>query len=585
MEKEPLLFVWKYIKIFKWYFLTTFVILIAGQICGQFYPYFLAKIYDTAAGKTADVNYWGDIITYTWIGFSLGLAKVLCVEATMFIWARFFPETRTLVIRDTFDYVNRHSIAYFNQEMSGNISAKVQQLDSGVTEFFGAFMNSSASVIFIIVTMAILSSISLYFMAALVIWLLLIFIAGVKLGKLRSLLSKESSEKLSKTNGMIVDSLTNYSEIKSFANFKFERLNLLKQLRSLRKTEYKEQRIKAWIHLSQNLIMVFSMLAFMFVSIALFKQRLIDTTQFIFANSLFAMLSNTIFEISWVYNNLARVYGQVHSALKTLAVPPEIVDAPQAKQLKIRQASISFENVCFAFKGKDCLFENLNLEIKAGEKVGLIGTSGAGKTTFIKLLARYFDVTSGSIKINGEDIRNFTQDSLHKHISTIPQDVCLFNRSLFDNIHYGKTNASEEQVYKAAQKASADGFIRSFPKGYQTVVGERGVVLSGGERQRIAIARAILKNAPILIFDEATSALDSESEQHIQKSLTQLMKNKTVIAIAHRLSTLREMDRILVFDKGKIVEAGTHTALLRKKGVYAKLYKMQADGFVGVTSY
>lgn len=227
------------------------------------------------------------------------------------------------------------------------------------------------------------------------------------------------------------------------------------------------------------------------------------------------------------------------------------------------------------------MFDNINVSVRPGEKIGLVGHSGAGKSTFVKLLARYFDISSGAIKINGIDIREITQDSLHRLISTIPQDVCLFNRTLFENIKYGRTNAAEEDVCQAAEKAGADVFIKAFPKAYMTKVGERGVVLSGGERQRIAIARAILKNAPILIFDEATSALDSESEKHIQKSLSALMKDKTVIAVAHRLSTLREMDRILVLDKGKIVEEGTHLGLLRKKGMYYKLYNMQADGFVG----
>jgi ATP-binding cassette subfamily B protein len=206
--------------------------------------------------------------------------------------------------------------------------------------------------------------------------------------------------------------------------------------------------------------------------------------------------------------------------------------------------------------------------------------SGSGKSTLIKLPLRYFDIQSGSISINEKDIRDVTQDSLHRLISSIPQDVCLFNRTLMENIKYGRTNAAEEEVVMAAKKASADEFITALPKGYQTKVGERGVILSGGERQRIAIARAILKNAPILVFDEATSALDSQSEKHIQKSLSKLMKNKTVIAIAHRLSTLREMDRILVMEKGEIVEQGTHEALLRKRGIYAKLYKMQSDGFM-----
>ena len=231
--------------------------------------------------------------------------------------------------------------------------------------------------------------------------------------------------------------------------------------------------------------------------------------------------------------------------------------------------------------GNHEVLKDIDFSIEKGEVICIIGSSGSGKSTFVKLISRYYDVNGGRITINGFDIRGVTQNSLHKNISVIPQDVCLFNRTLMENIRYGDTDAGEEKVVAAAKKACADNFIRSFPDGYQTKVGDRGVILSGGERQRIAIARAILKNAPILIFDEATSALDSQSERHIQKSLSNLMKGKTVLAIAHRLSTLREMDRILVFDKGRIIESGSHEELLAKKGLYFKLYNMQADGFVG----
>lgn len=557
-----------------------FILLVIGQSCGQFYPYYLAKIYDTAAGKTGSPSYWHDIILFTWIVFALATLRSIFIESTMFIASHFFPQARTLVIRDAFDYVNKHSIAFFNQEMSGNISNKVHQLDGGVNEFFSNIMNSSYSIVFIAINIVILSVINSYFLLTLIIWLLLISWMGVKLGKIRAVLSKETSKRQSIANGMIVDSLANYSEIKSFANFKFERLNLLKYLRILRRAETKEQKIKAWIHMVQNLIMVFSILGFMFVSIWVFKQQLINTTEFIYANTLFAMLSESIFGITWIYNNLSRTYGQLNSALETIAIEPEITDSPSARKLDIKKAAVSFDKVGFSYNGKRRIFNNLNVEIKAGEKVGLVGMSGSGKSTFIKLLARYFDVKSGAVKINGIDIREVTQDSLHKHISTIPQDISLFNRTLFENIKYGRTSATDEEVMYAARQAYADKFIEAFPDGYQTKVGDRGVVLSGGERQRIAIARAILKNAPILIFDEATSALDSDSETHIQKSLNNLMKNKTVIAIAHRLSTLREMDRILVFENGRIIEEGTHLTLLRKKGAYYKLYKMQVDGFM-----
>ena len=580
MEKTPFRYLWHYIRIFKLLVVSVLALNFLSQLCGQVYPLYLAKIYSTAAGEVGTPDYWDKIVGFALAAFVLGLGKVIFFDVTMFIAARILPQVRTLVIRDSFDYVNRHSIAYFTQEMSGNISNKVTQLNTGVLDGFNEFMMSTSMVMYVLIAIGILSFMNVWFFAAMMLWLTLIVLVSWKLGQKRSALSRETSRRQSLANGVIVDSLANYSEIKSFANFRFERLNLIKHLRILRRAENVEQKAKAWIHLTQNLFAVVSMLGFMFLSIWIFRRGAIDTTGFIYANSLFAMIAGMVFQLTWVYSNIMRIHGQLKSALDTLAVEPGLKDRPNAADLRAVKAEIEFDGVSFAYAGRENLFENLNLTIKAGEKVGLVGHSGSGKSTFIKLIARYYDTTAGSIKVNGTDIRDVRQDSLHRLISAIPQDVCLFNRSLFDNIRYGRTNATEEEIYLAARQAGADEFIRAFPGGYQTKVGDRGVVLSGGERQRIAIARAILKNAPILVFDEATSALDSQSEKHIQKSLVRLMKNKTVIAIAHRLSTLREMDRILVFDKGRIVEQGTHLSLLRKKGLYYKLYNMQVDGFM-----
>lgn len=584
MEKSAFRFVWHYIKIFKWMLILMIGLLVAGQTGRQFSPYYLSRLYDAVSTYKNTPQLWHEIIFYISMAFAMLLCGQVISGVSFFMMSKIVPQLRTLVIRDVFDYVNRHSIAFFSEEMAGNISNKVQQLQNGVCDLTERSLDASWGLLYTIVGLVILSSVSLWLTPVFALWTFIVVSLGFYLGKKINTLSKATGDEQSRANGMIVDSIANYSEIKSFANFRFERLNLLKALRLLRKTENKELFGQAVIYLIQHMTVILSLFAFMFYSIWLFKHELLSAVDFIFVNTLFATMGGTIFNITWSYNGLLRIFGKIESALNTLAVEPEIVDTPGAKKLHVRKAAIRFENVSFAYKARQRIFDKLNLEIKPGEKIGLVGTSGAGKSTFIKLLSRYFDVTAGGILINGKDIRGFTQDSLHKNIAVIPQDVCLFNRSLYDNIRYGRTSASREEILRAAKKASADKFISKFPQGYDTKVGERGVVLSGGERQRIAIARAILKNAPILIFDEATSALDSESERHIQKSLSHLMKGKTVIAIAHRLSTLREMDRIIVLEKGKIVEEGTHNSLLRKKGVYAKLYKMQADGFVGTES-
>jgi len=281
---------------------------------------------------------------------------------------------------------------------------------------------------------------------------------------------------------------------------------------------------------------------------------------------------------------LSESYGYLNDSLSTLIKPHHVDNKEDAHKLVVSNGEIAFRDVCFDYgaeaEGRP-VFENLNIVIPAGQRVGLMGSSGAGKSSFVNLIQRFFDVNSGAIEIDGVDIRDVTQRSLRQSIAIIPQDTALFHRTIMENIRYGRLDASDEEVIVAAERAYAINFINELPDGFDTMVGERGVKLSGGQRQRIAIARAILKDAPILILDEATSALDSESEKLLQASLESLMAGKTVIAVAHRLSTINTMDRLLVMDAGRIVEDGTHDELLSNdRGIYARLWGMQSGGFI-----
>jgi len=291
-------------------------------------------------------------------------------------------------------------------------------------------------------------------------------------------------------------------------------------------------------------------------------------------------IAESIFNLGEEILRFAKEAGSCRQALNIIVEPHEIQDKPNAHELNVTQGKIVFDQVQFQYQGTDPLFENKTVTIEPGQKVGLVGHSGSGKSTFVNLILRLFDVSQGRILIDGQDIKEVTQTSLRKNIGMIPQDPSLFHRTLFENIQYGRVDASAEEVINAAKNAHAHEFIENLAQGYDSLVGERGVKLSGGQRQRIAIARAFLKNAPILILDEATSQLDSVTEQYIQESLWELMQNKTTIVIAHRLSTLLNMDRILVFNKGKIVEDGTHQELLAKNGMYATLWKAQVGGFL-----
>ena len=276
-------------------------------------------------------------------------------------------------------------------------------------------------------------------------------------------------------------------------------------------------------------------------------------------------------------NKFMEAAGKLEEGLEEIFISHEIKDLPNAKKVDIKEGKIVFDRVNFHYKDdkKNTVFQDLSLTIPAGQKVGLVGESGAGKSTFVSLLLRFMDVESGAIRVDRYNIKKIKQDDLRRAIAYVPQDALLFHRSLVDNIKYSHPKASKKEVEQAAKRAYALDFINSFPRGFKTLVGERGVKLSGGQKQRVMIARAMLKKSPILVLDEATSALDSQAERKIQKALETLMKNRTTIAIAHRLSTLKQMDRIIVFDGGKIVEDGTHDELVKKKGKYYQLWKWQ----------
>ena len=553
---------------------------LAARGISQAGSYVMAKIFSFAGASFDNPVYYETLLKLLLLCCGLELFGHLFQTMSIWFGCRLIPFIRSIVIKDVFEYVNRHSISYFVNEMTGNISNKFNQLQNGMVEFFMQSRNILFDGCYLIVNLAILAWMSWVLGATIIAWVFLMFFVGRHFGRKRAELSRRTSLQQSRSNAVIVDSIANYSEIKSFANYKYERLNLIKTLRLWRQAESNEQKQKMMINFWLGMVAVCSELFFMILSLGLFYWNKLDMVGFFFILTIFHRLSGIAFGVTWNVNNMSRIVGQIDSALETLSVEPELKDSPKAETINAKKAQIEFENVCFSYSHEQPILNDFNLKIKAGEKVGIVGSSGAGKSTLIKLAARYFDVQKGSIKLNGKDIRNITQESLHRMIATIPQDVCLFNRSLMENIRYGKTNASDENVKKAAAQAFADKFIEKFPEKYETKVGDRGVVLSGGERQRIAIARAILKNAPILIFDEATSSLDSESEKYIQESLKTLMKGKTVIAIAHRLSTLREMDRIIVLENGKIIEQGSHLSLLRKKGRYAELFKMQTDGYI-----
>ena len=488
-------------------------------------------------------------------------------------------------------YVLRQSMDFFHNDFAGRIATKVMQTALGVRD---AVMKFTEVMVYV----------SVYFTGALLLvatsdrWLmlpLLIWLAGYaaacwyfvpKLGKL----SADQADMRSLVTGRVVDSYTNIPTVKLFAHADREDTYAKEGMGWMLDAVNRSMRMSTLMTSTLQLlsgVLIFSMSA---MSIWLWHQGAITTGAIAFAIGLTLRIKAMSQWIIWEVAGLFEDVGVIQDGIETIARDRTIMDAEGAKALAVTQGAIAFENVTFnygkAITAKDKpVLADLSLSIAPGEKVGLVGRSGAGKSTLTNLLLRFYDIEKGRILIDGQDIAQVTQDSLRAAIGVVTQDTSLLHRSVIDNIRYGKPDASMAEIEAAARKAHADEFIASLvdPKGrrgYEAHVGERGVKLSGGQRQRIAIARVLLKNAPILVLDEATSALDSEVEQAIQENLYQLMEGKTVIAVAHRLSTIAAMDRLVIMDKGVIVEDGSHRELLEKGGLYASLWQRQSGGFL-----
>jgi len=377
-----------------------------------------------------------------------------------------------------------------------------------------------------------------------------------------------------------VDSISNIVNIRLFSRHNYENKTINKTIAD---TVQKDRDMLTKI-IQMRICWDISIVALLGINLwmlgKMYSQGLVTVGDFSFIIALSISILWNLWFIAGQFVSFSEQVGKCRQALSIINAAHDIVDIHDAKPLVVTQGEIQFKEVNFHYAEGARLFQNKNIVIHASEKVGLVGFSGSGKSTFVNLILRLFEVESGSIMIDQQNINYVTQESLRENIALIPLDISLFHRTLMDNIRYGSSNASDEAVIDAAKKAHCHEFITQLNEKYQSMVGERGIKLSGGQRQRIAIARALLKNAPILILDEATSALDSVTEKYIHDALHHLMQNKTTIVIAHRLSTLSEMDRILVFDNGKIIEDGTHEQLIRLKGHYAKMWHMQAGGFL-----
>jgi len=512
--------------------------------------------------------------------FSVQIVMNIVYSSYRYAFLQCYPKIKSDIAGTMLHYLMQHSYHYFGEHFSGSLSKKIFDLCQGVEALMQTSTAIMPKILAVLVSSMLLYTVDPIFGFMLFTWALLYVCGSYWMSSRSEQLSYAMSRAGNTMSGKLVDTIINIMSAKLFANLKHEESVVFSSIDNL----MKKDRALLWYLLKVNCIqgLLIALLVAVFL-VGLIYGRLhhfVTVGDFALILTLCSTVSAYIFNIGEEILRFSKEAGNCRQALNIIIEPHEIQDKPNAVSLNLTQGKIVFDKVQFQYPNAEALFENKTVTIEPGQKVGLVGHSGGGKSTFVNLILRLFDVTNGRILIDGYDIKEITQESLRKNIAMIPQDPSLFHRTLSENIEYGRVGATADEIIAAAKCAHAHEFIEALPEGYASLVGERGVKLSGGQRQRIAIARAFLKNAPILILDEATSQLDSVTEKTIQESLWQLMQGKTTLVIAHRLSTLLHMDRILVFDKGKIVEDGTHQALLAADGLYCALWKAQVGGFL-----
>ena len=480
----------------------------------------------------------------------------------------------------------RQSLSFFSDEFAGRVTTKVMQTALAAREVLFTFIEIVPGIgVYFITIVALAGGFDLRLMLPFIAWIVLFGLAMAyfvpRLGKV----GQEQAHARSSMTGRVTDAYTNITTVKLFSHTKREAHFARAAMEDFKNTGFRQMRLVSRFEIVNQALVAFLIFMAGGYALWLWHAGQVGTGAVAAVTAMALRVNGMSHWIMWQMASLFESIGTVQDGIATLSRVARVQDAPDAGTLRVSRGEVEFDRVYFNYNGERQVLDGLSLTVRAGEKIGLVGRSGAGKSTLINLLLRFYDLDAGHIRIDGQDIAQVTQDSLRGAIGMVTQDTSLLHRSIRDNIAYGRPDAGDAEIRQAAVHAQADGFIRELSdpqgrNGYDTMVGERGVKLSGGQRQRIAIARVMLKNAPILLLDEATSALDSEVEVAIQESLDDMMEGKTVIAIAHRLSTIAAMDRLIVMDQGRIIEQGTHAELLARNGTYARLWRHQSGGFL-----
>ena len=580
-------FFWHFARQAKWLFAALFVIEMLQALTDSAVPWFMGRIVTLVTTVPPD-----RFLAVTWpmltgMGLVVLVARPLVALARYLITNQAIAAPFTSLIRwQAHWHVVRQSWAFFQNDFAGRISNRVMQTGPAVRSTLTASVTALWYILVYGVTaIGMMAAADLWLTVPILLWFAgYVGLLGYFVPRMRER-SKVNSEARSALMGRIVDSYTNILTVKLFARPRDEDRYIRDAIERHMRLFMSAQRLMTVFGTLLNVLNAFLIVGAGALALLLWRFGAVEVGAIAMVLPLTLQLTNMSRQIASQITDIFEDVGVVQEGMMTIAQPLRLIDAADAVPLVVREGRIAFEDVRFGYGRQTGVLQDFNLRIAPGEKIGLIGRSGAGKSTVVNLLLRFFDLESGRILIDGQDIAQATQESLRAQISVVTQDTSLLHRSIRENIRYGRPDASEAEIVEAARLAHADEFIPILEDwrgnhGFDAHVGERGVKLSGGQRQRIAIARVILRNAPILVLDEATSALDSEIEAAIQSSLDTLMAGKTVIAIAHRLSTIARMDRLVVLDRGRIVEQGSHAALLRLDGHYAALWRRQSGGFL-----
>lgn len=567
---QPLHFILQTTYSFRKHIFTSMIAMVFYSVEVVLRPYLIGRLINSIH---SDING-----TVSFVAFLLLLSQILFyVSKRFYEWCllKYEAGLKNHVVEVAVNYLAKHDYSFFQHNPSGKIVSKINDISLAIPLLITTSINGYlVSFLSIVAGICMLWYVYAPLALAFSVWVIFILITSTALFNKFCHLTKDIAESTSNITGNIADLMDNILGLKLFSTKKYEILRL-KNIQNAYFT--KNQKYKGLVfkfYLAQGMSFIIYQAVCLFILTQLHHSQKITAGMFVMVLIINLRVLDNLWLLSDQMRTFSESWGTVAQAFTTIFSPQKIQDSFGASSLCVRKGEIVFKDVTFHYTDNDNLFRNLSVKISAGQKTGIVGHSGSGKTTFVNLILRLFDTTEGTILIDSQNIKNVTQDSLSCCISIIPQNPLFFHRTIMENIRYARLDASDEEVFKAAKQAQIHDFIIGLPEKYKTLIGEKGLKLSGGQRQKLAICRAFLKNAPILILDESTSQLDSISEAHIQESLWRLMEGKTTIVIAHRLSTVTQMDRLLVFDQGQIIQDGRHADLVNT-GLYRRLWETQ----------